>query len=136
MRATILLGLALLTGCATPLPYAPKEDLVARDGPQKAAQRLTKLLERVREPRIGRVKVDSEALEFRPYYPGQAVGIRRIVWEYVGRVDVYANYRAFVYDRLNRELFWAQFNYPEEAQEFADLVMSFRAHAAGLKSGR
>ena len=117
----------LSVGCPSAIQYQPNDRLVETLGVSRAQQLLTELLLRAVNPKIDRVAVTDEFLRYR--LTGTTSEIR-LFFKDVNRVEVYSNSVVLVRGQNNDILIRPLFATTQDAQLFADLLLSFRAHYA------
>jgi hypothetical protein len=130
LAAAVLL--ALVAGCASPLPYEPDVGIIDKMGAEPAKARLVEVLTKARQPHITSVKVTDDYVQYfydeptDPFYISTVGNTRQIYFVSIDRVEVYSNQNVFVWgpvDHVDKVLFWN----PEDARTFADLVMAYKA---------
>lgn len=132
---TALIGGSLMGCVMQPRPYAARTSMVDQSGgPAEASRRLDAVLKRATVPRVSTVEVTPTYMRYQapqllPFdQPGPLIW-RQVFWAQLDRIDVYENNRAFIY-MSGVEKGWLQFTTPQDAEEFADLMMSFKTWAA------
>lgn len=131
----IALGLCLLAGgCASAVPYEPKETVLEDVAPEEARSRLEAIVLRSAAPTVTSVDVGAEQLAYRyEHIIRSAFGVpsgtversRELPWVSIRRVEVFDDHTVDVRgDRLMARL---RFHTAADATGFADLVMSFRS---------
>ncbi len=139
LRSIALASLLALSACiAPPRAYVARTDRVAVLGGGPAAQaELRGVMQRATLPKIGTIEITPAYVRYQhthygPFDAPLGPTWTHITWSQVDRVDLYPNHRAFVYES-GAEKTWVQFGTPEDAERFADLVMSFKAWGAAAK---
>jgi hypothetical protein len=97
-------------------------------GLPQAKQRLKEVLLRAVNPKIDEVEVTDEFVRY--HLTGTTYEIR-LSFKDMHRVDVYGNHVVLIRDRQDGLLVRPLFANAEDAQMFANLMVSFRAHYIG-----
>jgi len=124
------------TGCVPQIAYSPNEGLLEKDGVDAGGLRLEETLSRAIAPQIASAEATAETLRYQWsqthmgafYQVVTTQNAAQIFFKNIARVEIYANHKVFVWENNNRH-YEIQFAGPEDAKEFADLVMSFRRNA-------
>jgi hypothetical protein len=132
----------VVAGCPSPIQYQPAEKLVDELGVPQAKSRLEEVLSRSINPRIIDLDVTEALVRYRypleylfGYPSGNTTAERQIVFQEVGRIEIFKNHTVFV--RGSDGTMLAQFVFPtaHDAKAFANLVASFRAYYLRVRSG-
>jgi hypothetical protein len=115
----------LCVGCPSTIQYQPNDSLVETMGVSQAQQRLTEVLLRAVNPKIDRVEITDEFLR---YHLTATTYEIRLFFKDVNRVEVFNNSVVLVWGQNNAILIRPLFTNTQDAQTFADLVLSFKAH--------
>jgi hypothetical protein len=137
LRLLPLLLVVLLQGCIAQIAYTPNDAMLEQLGPDAAEEEFAKVLKRSRTPEVREVTVELDNYTYK--WRGQAGpagvyahdGDRAIYFRNITRVDIYENFRVFVF---NNDLLLADYLFTSlgDGQRFADLVWSFKTrHASG-----
>jgi hypothetical protein len=128
-------------GCPRPIQYQPNDRLIETMGVSQAQKRLTEVLFRSINPRVTSVEVTDDFLHYRYQVPligpfgaqvGSTMSENRVFFVNVSRVEVFANNLVFLRTSAEQIIAQVVFGNIEDAQTFADLVLSFRtARRAG-----
>jgi hypothetical protein len=125
----------LSAGCPAPLQYQPAEKLIDELGVPQARQRLEDVLSRSINPRVIDTEVTDEFLRYRyplAYLLGSPSGAttmeKRLVFQDIGRVEVFENHVIYVWGHDNSLQAQLVFTNAQDARTFADLLYSFRIH--------
>jgi hypothetical protein len=120
------------SGCPTAMQYQPNEKMVDELGLPQARQRLKEVLLRAVNPKIDEVEITDQFLRY--HLTGTTYEVR-LFFKDMHRVDVYGNHVVLIRDRQDGMLARPLFANTEDAQMFANLMASFRAHYAPSSSG-
>jgi hypothetical protein len=136
LASLVLAG--LLSGCASVVPYTPKETVLDERAPGEAQSLLETTVARAIEPRIASAHADPNGDSLHYVYIvvdrgpfGIPVGNHeeqmQLFYVNIDRIDVYDNHYVYVYGNEHRLLAKLLFDSAADAKSFADLMMSFRA---------
>jgi hypothetical protein len=115
----------LSVACPSTIQYQPNDRLVETMGVSQAQQRLTEVLLRAVNPKIDRVEVTDEFVRY--HLTGTTYEIR-LFFKDVNRVEVFNNSVVLVRGQNSDILIRPLLANTQDAQTFADLVLSFREH--------
>jgi hypothetical protein len=124
----------LSSGCPTAVQYPSNDRMIDELGLPQARQRLQEVLLRSINPKIDTVESTDEFLRY--HLAGTTYEVR-VFFKDMQRVDVYDNRVVLVRDRQGLMLMRPLFANAADAEMFANLLVSFRAHhAPGSSSTR
>jgi hypothetical protein len=118
---------ALSTGCPSTIQYQPNDRLVETLGVSQSQQHLTEILLRAVNPKIDRVEVTDEFVRY--HLTGTTYEIR-LFFKDAHRVEVFNNSVVLVRGQNNDILIRPLLANTQDAQMFANLVLSFKTHQA------
>lgn len=139
LAAAVLLGGALSTGCVSVVPYQPNEGLVTSLGQEAAKSKLAEILRRATIPAVSAVNVTDDYVEYHwqqmvpgPFWAPMAAGnaVTQISYANIGRIQIHENHHIFIWGPGDNRRDEIRFATADDAREFSDLLMSFRAARA------
>jgi len=136
--AIAVLAVAAACGCASVTDYRPNENAVKEMGADKAKTALKETVLKAQQTGLGLIssvevtdenlKVKSQQSTLGAFYQMQTSQLEtEVYFPTVERIDIYDNNWAYVYSNGNRLVLQLLFWTPQDAQRFADLVMSLHA---------